>query len=86
MSLIGWFVVYSRLQSATFYDESSHLAALRAIASGDYRLHPELPMFPGYHWLVHSLSWWTGGSLTAARLTSLGFALAGVLIYTGIRI
>jgi hypothetical protein len=84
-TLLAWFVAYSRWRPTTFYDESSHLKAMRAIASGDFGLHPELPMFPGYHWIVVAVSRPFGVDLSIARLTSLGFAIGGTFLYSATR-
>jgi len=84
-TLLAWFVAFNRWRPTTFYDESSHLKAMRAIAVGDFGLHPELPMFPGYHWVVVVLSRPFGIDLSIARLTSLGFAIGGTLLYSATR-
>jgi len=84
-TLLAWFVAFSRWRPTTFYDESSHVKAMRAIASGDFGLHPELPMFPGYHWIVVVVSRPFGVDLSIARLTSLGFAIGGTLLYSATR-
>ncbi len=79
-----WLLLFSSLHPGPFVDEKVHQAAISAIADGAFTA-PDVPMLPGYHWLVAAATMMVTPSLAASRFTTFVVSAAALLVYCGIQ-
>ena len=64
-----WLLLFATLHPGPFVDEKVHQAAIVAIRNGAF-MSADVPMLPGYHWLVAAATALVTPSHTASRCRS----------------
>lgn len=81
--ILVWFVVFSAARGdSAFIDEAPHQDVIEGIVEGKWIIPEQIPMLPGYHWLMALANLAFGSSLYASRAFTLLLSLLGVWFYS----
>jgi hypothetical protein len=64
-----WYLLFSVFHPTPLVDEDIHQKAISRLLRGQFDT-PDLPMLPGYHWIVASISALPGPSLNLSNVSS----------------
>jgi hypothetical protein len=82
-SYLFWYLLFSHIHPLPLVDEHAHQNVILRILQGNFTL-PDIPMLPGYHWIIAIFSAIVGASLNFSRFMTFLISAMAIVLYASI--